>query len=52
MVTACSSPDVKDAMTKQGNTVNPSSPDVAARFFRTEIAKYARRLKKTGVELR
>lgn len=52
MVATCSSPDVKDAMNKQGNTINPTSPDVAAWFLRTEIAKYARLVKKAGVSLR
>ena len=51
VVAAYSSPDVKDAMAKQGNTINPTSPEVAAQFFRTEMAKYARLVKKAGVEL-
>ncbi|MEO7888100.1 MAG: tripartite tricarboxylate transporter substrate binding protein, partial [Polaromonas sp.] len=35
----------------QGNIINPSSPEFAAQFFRTEMVKYARLVKKAGVEL-
>ena len=31
--------------------VNPASPEVAARFFRSELTKYARLVKKADVEL-
>lgn len=44
-------PEVKEAMDKQGNTINPTSPEVAAQFFRSELTKYARLVKKSGVEL-
>ena len=49
--TAFNSPEVKDTMAKQGNTISMTAPDAAAAFFRTEMAKYARLLKKAGVEL-
>ncbi|HSC97841.1 MAG TPA: tripartite tricarboxylate transporter substrate binding protein [Casimicrobiaceae bacterium] len=45
------SPDVKDAMAKQGNTIDVSTPEYAARFFPAELAKYAALVKKAGVEL-
>ncbi|MGH6639055.1 MAG: tripartite tricarboxylate transporter substrate binding protein [Polaromonas sp.] len=48
---AYAAPEVKEAMAKQGNTINPTSPEVAAQFFRSELAKYARLVKKAGVEL-
>lgn len=51
VVTAYSSPDVREAMAKQGNTINPSSPEAAAQYFRSELAKYARLVKKAGVEV-
>ncbi|MDB5885231.1 MAG: hypothetical protein JWR74_1402 [Polaromonas sp.] len=51
VVAAYSSPEVKEAMAKQGNTINPSSPEVAAQFFRSEMEKYARLVKKAGVEV-
>jgi len=44
-------PEVKEAMAKQGNTINPGTPEAAAQFFRSEMVKYARSVKKTGVEL-
>lgn len=51
VVSAYSAPEVKDAMAKQGNTIHPTSPEVAAQFFRSEMAKYARLVKKAGVEV-
>ena len=45
------SPDVKDAMAKQGNAIDVSTPEYAARFFPAELAKYAALVKKAGVEL-
>lgn len=48
---AFASPDVKEAMAKQGNTINVSTPEYAAQFFRSELAKYAALVKKAGVEL-
>ncbi|MDB5742680.1 MAG: hypothetical protein JWR68_995 [Polaromonas sp.] len=51
VVAAYSTPEVKEAMAKQGNTINPTSPEVAAQFFRSEMEKYARLVKKAGVEV-
>jgi len=45
------SPDVKEAMAKQGNTINVSTSEYAAQFFPAELAKYAALVKKAGVEL-
>ena len=50
-VTALATPEVKEAMAKQGNTINPSSPEAAAQFFRTELAKYADVVKRAGVKI-
>jgi tripartite-type tricarboxylate transporter receptor subunit TctC len=47
---AFASPDVKEAMAKQGNTINVGSTEDAAKFFRSELAKYATIVKKAGVE--
>ena len=38
-------------MAKQGNVINPSSPEEAGRFFRSELAKYAKLVKKAGIKL-
>ena len=50
-VEAFASPDVKEAMAKQGNTINVSTPEFAAQFFPEELGKYAKLVKKAGVEL-
>jgi len=50
-VTAFAAPEVKEAMAKQGNTINISTPEFAAQFFRSEMAKYAKLVKKAGIEL-
>jgi tripartite-type tricarboxylate transporter receptor subunit TctC len=43
--------EVREAMDKQGNTINVSTPEYASRFFGSELAKYAKLVKKTGIEL-
>ncbi|MES2051399.1 MAG: tripartite tricarboxylate transporter substrate-binding protein [Pseudomonadota bacterium] len=48
---AYATPEVKEAMAKQGNTINPGTPEAAALYFRSEMAKYAQLVKKAGVEL-
>jgi tripartite-type tricarboxylate transporter receptor subunit TctC len=48
---AYAAPEVKEAMAKQGNTINPTSPEAAAQYFRSELVKYAKLVKKAGVEL-
>jgi tripartite-type tricarboxylate transporter receptor subunit TctC len=50
-VTAFASPEVVEAMAKQGNTIDISMPEYAAQFFPKEMAKYAQLVKKAGVEL-
>jgi tripartite-type tricarboxylate transporter receptor subunit TctC len=46
---AFTSPEVLEAMKKQGNTINPGTPEAAARFFQTESARYAALVKKANV---
>ena len=48
---AFATPEVKDAMARQGNTIDVSTPEYAATFFPSELAKYAALVKKAGVEL-
>lgn len=50
-VAAFAEADVRENMAKQGNVINPSSPEDAARYFRSELAKYARLVKKAGIKL-
>ncbi|MDB5859613.1 MAG: hypothetical protein JWQ76_3302 [Ramlibacter sp.] len=49
-VTAFNSPEVKETMARQGNTITISSPEQAQSFFRSELVKYAALVKKAGVE--
>lgn len=45
------SPEVVEAMARQGNVVRPTSPEEAARFFRSEAARYAALARKANVVL-
>ena len=51
VVVAFADPAVKEAMAKQGNIINVSGSEQAKSYFKTEMAKYARLVKKAGVEL-
>ena len=51
VVTAFAEPEVKANMDKQGNVINPTSPEEALKFFRSEVAKYAALVKKAGIKL-
>lgn len=48
-VSAFNSPEVKAAMTRQGNTINVGSSDEAAPFFKSEMARYAAIVRRAGV---
>lgn len=48
---AFATPEVKEAMAKQGNTIDVSTTEHANAFFRSELAKYAKLVKKAGLEL-
>jgi tripartite-type tricarboxylate transporter receptor subunit TctC len=50
-IAAFATPEVTEIMAKQGNTINVSTPEYAAQFFRTEMTKYAKLVKKAGIEL-
>lgn len=43
--------ELKETMAKQGNTIVISSPESAAGFFRSELDKYAKLVKRAGVKL-
>ena len=38
-------------MAKQGNTIDPGTPEAAGPFIRAELAKYARLVKQAGVKI-
>lgn len=48
---AFTSPDVTEAMKKQGNTIHPGTPEAAASFLRSEASRYAALVKKANVRL-
>lgn len=48
-VAAFATAEVREAMAKQGNTINVSTPDFAQSHFRSELVKYAALVKKAGV---
>jgi tripartite-type tricarboxylate transporter receptor subunit TctC len=45
------SPEVVEAMARQGNLIRPTSPEDAARFFRSEATRYAALARKANVVL-
>ena len=49
IVTAFNTPEVKEAMAKQGNTISISTPEFATNHFKSELVKYAALVKKAGV---
>ena len=48
---AYTSPEVKEAMARQGNEINVGTPEAAGAFIRAEIEKYAKVAKKVGMQL-
>lgn len=50
LVAAFNDPAVKEAMAKQGNTINVSSTEQAQAAFRSELARFAALVKKVGLE--
>ncbi|HEV2430060.1 MAG TPA: tripartite tricarboxylate transporter substrate binding protein [Burkholderiales bacterium] len=48
---AFATPEVQEAMRKQGNVIKPTSPQEAAQIFRAELAKYAKVVKAAGVKI-
>ncbi len=48
---AFADPAVVEAMAKQGNTINISTSEFAQSYFRSEKDKYAKLVKKAGIEL-
>jgi tripartite-type tricarboxylate transporter receptor subunit TctC len=48
-VAAFATPEVKEAMAKQGNTIHISTPEFAQKHFKDELVKYAAIVKKAGV---
>jgi tripartite-type tricarboxylate transporter receptor subunit TctC len=51
VVAAFADPEVRAAMAKQENVINPSSPEAAAQFMRSEQERYARLVRKANISL-
>jgi tripartite-type tricarboxylate transporter receptor subunit TctC len=51
LVVAFDDPAVKEAMSKQGNAINISTSEFAQNYFKSEKEKYAKLVKKAGIEL-
>ncbi len=51
IVSSFDDPAVKEAMAKQGNVITIQTPENSAAFFRSELDKYAKLVKKAGIEL-
>lgn len=51
IVVAWETPEVKKAMAEQENIIDPTSPEAAAGFFRSELARYAELVKKANVSV-
>ena len=51
VVTAFNDAEVKAAMAKQDNFINPMTPEVATQFFKVEQDRYARLVKKAAISL-
>ena len=51
VLAAFATPQSKDAMAKQENVINPTTPEAAAAFFKTEQERYARLVKTANITL-
>ena len=49
LVAAFNTAEVKEAMAKQGNTINVSTPEAAQKHFASELVRYAGLVRKSGV---
>lgn len=49
LAAALADPDAKATLVKQGNIINPGTPEAAAQFFRAELVKYGTLAKKIGL---
>lgn len=48
---AYAAPEVREAMAKQGNDINIGTPEAAEKFFRDEIDRYGKLIKKIGLKI-
>ena len=51
LAAAFATPEVQEAMAKQGNAIRVSTPEAAGQHLRAELDKYARLVKKAGIKV-
>ena len=51
VMTTFATPEAKEAMAQQQNVINPMSVEASTKYFETELNRYARLVKKAGVQL-
>jgi tripartite-type tricarboxylate transporter receptor subunit TctC len=51
VVAAFADPDVRAAMARQENIINPTTPEAAAKILRSEQERYARLVKKANISI-
>ncbi len=51
VIAAFNDPEVKAAMARQDNVINPTTPDAAAKFLKSEQDRYARLVAKANIKL-
>jgi tripartite-type tricarboxylate transporter receptor subunit TctC len=51
VVATSHAPEVKEAMDKQGNVLNPMTPETSAAFMKSEQERYAKLVKKANVKV-
>jgi tripartite-type tricarboxylate transporter receptor subunit TctC len=51
VVAAFNDPEVKAAMTRQDNFINPTTPEAAAKFLKSEQERYARLVAKANIKI-
>lgn len=49
VIAAFNTPETKDAMAKQGNIIDPMTPEASVLFFKSEQERYAKLVKKANV---
>lgn len=49
VVAAFNAPEVREAMARQENVIDPTTAEAAVRFFRSEVERYARLVKKANI---
>lgn len=50
-VSAFAAPEVRQNMAKQGHVINPTTPEEAGKFFRSELARYAAPVKRANIKI-